>query len=308
MIEVRQLTKSFGPFSAVKSIDFTIQKGEIVGLLGPNGAGKTTTMRMITGYYYPTSGDVLVDSTSIKAEKQEVQKRIGYLPEAASAYHDMTVAEYLDFIADARKLEDQEKSRGIDYAVSATGLQVYYYRPIAHLSKGYKQRVGLAASLIHNPDILILDEPTSGLDPNQIVEIQNLIMKLASEKTIILSTHILKEVEDTCQRAIIINNGEIVLDESLEQLSRAKEGIATFTVGFKGNAGDAAEKLRSISSASDVRSVNSTDGNSRFMLSADQNAAEQIFRMAVEQQLVLTELTPKKQSLEEVFHSLTRGK
>ncbi len=305
MIEVNNLTKNFGPFSAVKGIDFNINRGEVVGLLGPNGAGKTTTMRMMTGYYYPTDGDVKLDGVSIKEERQHIQEQIGYLPEAASSYTDMVVADYLDFVAESRKLSLQQKRDGIDLAVTSTSLESNYYRPINVLSKGYKQRVGLAAALLHDPSVLILDEPTSGLDPNQIVEIQNLIRKLAENKTIILSTHILKEVEASCERVIIIHNGDIVLDDKLAHLQQDSQNKYTYKVTLKGNISNARETLAQSLSTEQVAV---SDSQTELLVRGDDNAGETIFNTAVQNNWVLREMAVQRRSLEEIFQSLTRGK
>ncbi|HRP68736.1 MAG TPA: ABC transporter ATP-binding protein, partial [Turneriella sp.] len=224
MIAVSSLEKSFGPYQAVRQVNFSIGKGEVVALLGPNGAGKTTTMRMLTGFYEPTSGQVTIGGLDVVKDRKAVQSMIGYLPEGANSYPDMLVGEFLNFIAESRSLSDEAAQKGIAKAIEVTDLKDKIHVPIMQLSKGYKQRVGLAAALLHDPQVLILDEPTSGLDPNQIHEIRQLIRNLAKEKTIILSTHILKEVEDTCERAIIINNGRIVLDERLDKIQRRKEG------------------------------------------------------------------------------------
>ena len=246
MIEVRDLKKSFGTTEAVKGISFSVKKGSIVGLLGPNGAGKTTIMRIITGYYRPHEGDVQINGISVKTDTLSIRKMIGYLPETSCTYSDMLVCDYLNFIGESRMLNESEKTRGIDKSVHATSLQEYFYKPISKLSKGYKQRVGLASTLIHDPDILILDEPTSGLDPNQIREIQTLIKNLSKEKTVILSTHILSEVEASCERAIIINHGKIVLDKPLQEISNLKKGSSTIRVTLKGKNPSALEKYKQV--------------------------------------------------------------
>ncbi|RME90406.1 MAG: ATP-binding cassette domain-containing protein [Candidatus Hydrogenedentota bacterium] len=306
MIEVENLRKSFGDFEAVRGISFRIEKGEVVGLLGPNGAGKTTTMRMLTGFYNPTAGSIHVAGYSLPEQKLEAQKKIGYLPESSSSYPDMIVSDFLRFVGEARDLNEKELAEGIDRGVTAAGLEKYYYRPISQLSKGYKQRVGLAAALIHNPDILILDEPTAGLDPNQIAEIQNLIRELGKEKTIILSTHILKEVEATCKRAIIIHEGKIVSDASLEELQTKKEGQISLTVSIKGKI-DPSSVLREKVTIDYVNTLPGHEELSRFEISGPADLPEKIFQLAVEQGWVLTELAPQKQSLEDVFQMLTGG-
>lgn len=309
MIEVNHLVKHFGVFPAVKDINFTISKGEVVGLLGPNGAGKTTTMRMMTGYYDPSDGNVTIDGVNVAENKQFVQKQIGYLPESASSYSDMLVRDFLSFVGQARGLSDDALTTGIDKAVEATGLGKFFTRPISHLSKGFRQRVGLASALIHDPQVLILDEPTSGLDPNQIIEIQNLIKELAKEKTIILSTHILKEVEATCQRAIIISEGKIVLDESLDAIEKLKEGASKIHLTIKGRVSDAEQALKAkLSAESDrVMQTGITDEYTRLTVTSSSIKPEALFSLAVEKNWILSELYEQRQSLEEIFQSLTTG-
>lgn len=310
MIEVENLSKHFGIFTAVDNINFSIKKGEIVGLLGPNGAGKTTSMRMMTGFYEPTSGTVSVNGMSITEHRQEIQRILGYLPESASSYSDMIVADYLSFIASARNLEGSELRNGIDRAVAATSLEKFYYRPISHLSKGFRQRVGLAATLVHDPEVLILDEPTSGLDPNQIKEIQDLIRKLAEEKTIILSTHILREVEETCRRAIIISQGRIVLDESLASLEKLKEGGLRILLSLKGSPQNAYDILEERFTAPNehIERATSDENETRFTVTSGPEAPEKLFAIAVENNWIIRELTPERQSLNEIFHNLTGGR
>ncbi len=308
MIQIEGLTKNFGQFCAVKEISFKISKGEVVGLLGPNGAGKTTTMRMLAGYYTPSQGNVMIDKMLIQSNKQEVQKIIGYLPESSSAYNDMLVCNYLDFVAEARGLVKEEKEEGIEMAVASTSLEDYYYRPISQLSKGYKQRVGLASTLVHSPQILILDEPTSGLDPNQIREMQNLICELSKEKTIILSTHILSEVEATCQRAIIINNGEIVLDKPLNELEEIKEGLVNYKVTIKGKSPEIHKEYSSVfqSEGEKVELLEDKE-NTKLLITSNKDAAEQIFKTAKKNNHVLIDLYLAKSSLEDIFSNLTES-
>ncbi|MCB1145481.1 MAG: ATP-binding cassette domain-containing protein [Leptospiraceae bacterium] len=305
MIEAKGLSKSFGLFSAVKEISFNINKGEIVGLLGPNGAGKTTTMRMLTGFYEPSRGQVKIKGMNIDDSRREVQSLIGYLPESASSYHDMLVCDFLEFIGSARSLSDEQLKRGVDFAVSSTSLEKYFTRPIGQLSKGYKQRVGLAAALIHDPEVLILDEPTSGLDPNQIVEIQNLISELAKEKTIILSTHILKEVEETCKRVLIIADGRLVLDESLLALQGRRDGAIRLNATIESDndpIGALSEKIQFLNPGS-----SRAEGKRHHISFATDDGEEpaKVFHECVARGWVLTELHREKKSLEEVFQQLT---
>ena len=309
MIEVRNLKKSFGNTEAVKGISFSVSKGDVVGLLGPNGAGKTTSMRMLTGFYRPESGggEVCINGISVTEDDIATKKMIGYLPETSCTYSDMLVCDYLEFIADARMLDNAQKKRGIESSIGYTSLQQYYYQPISQLSKGYKQRVGIASTLVHDPDILILDEPTSGLDPNQIKEIQRLVSELSKEKTIILSTHILSEVEATCERAIIINEGEIVLDKPLKELSTFKTGGYSYRINIKGNPESALNTYQQIfSDEGDLVEAQSTDGeNTVLRIISKENSAEMIFKTAVDQGYVLLELSSERSSLEDVFTSLT---
>lgn len=324
MIQVKNLSKNFAAVEAVKDISFSIDQGEIVGLLGPNGAGKTTTMRMLTGFYKPTHGSVVFDDVVLFQEGKEtsqediqtVQGKIGYLPEFFSAYPNMQVRDFLLFTASARNLSQEETRNGLDMAVTKTALEKFFYRPISQLSKGYKQRVGLAAALLHDPDFLILDEPTSGLDPNQILEIQDLIVSLAKSKTIILSTHILKEVEAVCQRALIISGGRLVLDDSLANITAMQTQNMVYNFLLKANDQTNfsallktefpdAEKLqveKNLQTVSVSLHVKSSEGDSTL---ADNFTREKIFQFCVKHNLVLLELVRQQQSLENVFHQIT---
>ncbi|MBX3722367.1 MAG: ATP-binding cassette domain-containing protein [Turneriella sp.] len=306
MISVSALKKNFGAYEAVKQISFSIGKGEVVALLGPNGAGKTTTMRMLTGFYEPSSGTATVGGHDVQKNRKAVQALIGYLPESASSYPDMLVSEFLEFIAESREMEKEAAAKGIAKAVKVTDLGKYLYSPIMHLSKGYKQRVGLAAALLHDPQVLILDEPTSGLDPNQINEIRQLIRELSKEKTIILSTHILKEVEDTCERAIIISDGRIVLDEKLEKIQRMKEGRETWEFALKGNQASALGKIQGLVGAGEsVQLASTSDAETRFNAETTAGFNEKLFALCVSEKWVLRELFMQKQSIEDVFARLT---
>lgn len=306
MISVSGLKKNFGEYEAVKQISFTIGKGEVVALLGPNGAGKTTTMRMLTGFYEPTGGKATVGGHDVQNDRKAVQALIGYLPESASSYPDMLVREFLQFIAESRNLTPEQAERGIAKAVKVTDLNKYLNSPIMHLSKGYKQRVGLAAALLHDPQVLILDEPTSGLDPNQIHEIRQLIRDLSKEKTIILSTHILKEVEDTCERAIIISDGRIVLDEKLDKIQRMKEGRETWEFALKGNQSTALPKIKALLSGDEnVTVISTNDAETRFAAETLAGFNEKLFALCVSEKWTLREMFMQKQSIEDVFARLT---
>jgi ABC-2 type transport system ATP-binding protein len=221
MIQVESLTKYYHDLCAVNAISFEIQKGEILGLLGPNGAGKTTTLRMLTGFLQPTDGSIRVKDYSIDKNPLEIKSILGYLPESAPLYHDMLVYDYLNYVADIREIDKRRKLDRIRQLGDLCGINNVMHQPIGELSKGYKQRVGLAHAMMTDPEILVLDEPTSGLDPNQIVEIRQIIKRIGKEKTIILSTHILSEAEATCDRVVIINKGKVVADDSTENLKES---------------------------------------------------------------------------------------
>ena len=233
MIHVENLTKYFNELCAVDQISFDIQRGEIMGLLGPNGAGKTTFLRMLTGYLRPTSGSVQVKDYTIDEHLLEIKKLLGYLPESAPLYHDMLAYDYLDYVADVREIRGEGKLSRIRRLADLCGLNEVMHQPIVELSKGYKQRVGLAHAMMSDPEILVLDEPTSGLDPNQIVEIREIIKKIGKEKTIVISTHILSEAEATCDRIVIINRGRIVADGSTETIKQTASGEYLISISLQ---------------------------------------------------------------------------
>jgi ABC-2 type transport system ATP-binding protein len=310
MIKVENLQKSFGPNMAVNGVSFEINAGDVVGFLGPNGAGKTTTMRMITTYLAADSGRIEIDGADVTEDPLGVRQQIGYLPEAAPLYQDMEVLEYLVFVASIRRIPRTERSRRIGAIVDSCGLGEVLRRKIGYLSKGYRQRVGLAQSMVHDPRILILDEPTTGLDPNQIVEIRNLIRDIGRDKTVILSTHILSEVQSTCNRALIINRGRIAADGRPEQLAGAiKGGGITYTVSFKGEAAAVETVLGAASFLSGFDRERDDQGALVYSLAGTESndIGEKIFRMAVDNKLVLTELRREVASLESIFGSLTTG-
>jgi ABC-2 type transport system ATP-binding protein len=306
-IVVNNLTKKFGTQRAVDNISFEVKTGEILGFLGPNGAGKTTTMKIITCYMAQNDGDVKVNDLSILEDQDEIKKFIGYLPENNPLYNDMPVLEYLEFVADLQNVAKDKISGRISEMVNVCGLDVEKHKKIGELSKGYKQRVGLAQAMIHDPDILILDEPTSGLDPNQIVEIRKLIRQLGKQKTVILSTHILPEVEATCDRILIINNGKIVADGTADMLRKRAQGQEVLRVAIaKPEVRDQViAKLQSLDSVAlvdfDSESKNSFIINSK----EDSSSREEIFNMCVNNKWVLTEMTPLETKLEDIFRELT---
>ncbi len=305
LLKVEKVWKHFGEFPALKGVSFEVKKGEVVGLLGPNGAGKTTMMRILTGFYQPSQGKVTLDGVSVVENREYIQERVGYLPENKTLYLDMLVEEYLNFLADVRNLQGSLRKERLEYAISATGIEKYYYTPISHLSKGYRQRVGLAGALLHDPEILILDEPTSGLDPNQILEIQGLIKKLGEEKTIFLSTHILEEVRKTCKRAIIIREGEIVYDDTLEHLEKLSEGSQKIYLTLKGDIPQAKEILQKAFPNESIEETERNAQETRLLITTPKDLSEEIFQVVVKNQWILRELYRERISLVEIFRKLT---
>jgi ABC-2 type transport system ATP-binding protein len=310
-IEVRDLRKTYGDHVALRGIDFTVEQGEVVGFLGPNGAGKSTAMKIITGYLAPTGGQAFVDGHETLADPIAAQKRIGYLPEHAPIYLDMRVRDFLHYVGRIRGLGTVERARSIERVADQCGIAPRLGQQISALSKGFRQRVGLAQALLHSPPILILDEPTTGLDPNQIVEIRNLIREIGRKRTVILSTHILSEVQATCDRVIIINKGELVADGSTDDVTARTQGgqmlhvvLAADTV--KPNMVAVEAGLKTIEG---VVRVQQTEVAHRdhfgFELLTDGDRREAIFRFAIAQGLMLLELAPERTNLEEVFRRLT---
>ncbi len=309
MIEVRGITKSFGTMRALNDVSFQIGKGEILGFLGPNGAGKSTTMKIITTFLAADSGTVKVDGIDVLENPLAVRHRIGYLPENVPLYLDMNVQEYLRFVGQARGLSGNKLNDRLDWCVEACGLTTEYKKNIGELSKGYKQRTGLAQALIHDPDILILDEPTSGLDPLQIMGIRELIKSLAGAKTIIFSTHILQEVSPVTDRVVVINEGEIIADGDVNELARDAMKTNRVYVGAR-QSGDAVESdLRGLSEVSEVSPAEMTnDGGCRFEVRGPfgQDLVGAIDKLARDKSWELTELHEATFSLEDTFISLTR--
>ncbi len=310
-ITVRNLVKKYGNQAAVNNISFDVGTGEILGFLGPNGAGKTTTMKIITCYMPPNAGTVEVDGLSISDHSLEVRRKIGYLPEMNPLYYDMNVLDYLDYSARLQGMSDAAIPGKVKDMVGVCGLGDVRHKDIGELSKGYRQRVGLAQAMIHDPEVLILDEPTSGLDPNQIVEIRKLIRQLGRAKTVILSTHILSEVQATCDRVLIINEGAIVADGTPDQLQRQFTSGEILTLEVKTGTADPLEmvapKLRILAYVKNVTLLSRHDGVSRFELEAEKGAdvREAAFRLAVSENWVLLEMQRKATTLEDVFHKLT---
>ncbi len=306
-IVVNNLSKRFGIQLAVDNISFEVKTGEILGFLGPNGAGKTTTMKIITCYMAQNSGDVKVNGLSILEDKEEIKKQIGYLPENNPLYSDMPVLDYLQFVAELQNVPKEKISNRIAEMVITCGLDVEKHKKIEELSKGYKQRVGLAQAMIHDPEILILDEPTSGLDPNQIVEIRKLIRELGKQKTVILSTHILPEVEATCDRILIINNGKIVADGTADSLRKRAQGQEVLRVQVA-ESRDKDEVFTALKKLQTVALVDFDNENQNtFIVNSinDQSSRKEIFNMCVNNKWVLTEMTPIETKLEDIFRELT---
>ena len=309
MIDVKGLTKRFGHTVAVRDISFQVPAGQVLGFLGHNGAGKTTTMRILTGYLPADGGTAEIAGFDIFSQSLEVRKRIGYLPESAPLYLDMDVPDFLNFIAQVRKIPKSEIPEMRNRMIEICGLKSVLHKRIGELSKGYRQRVGLAQAMIHDPDILVLDEPTSGLDPNQIVEIRELIRQIGREKTIILSTHILPEVTATCDRILIIHEGRLVADGTPEQLTAQAAGDAMIWVTVQNPADDTRDILARIHGIREVveDSDNGTCDGRRYGLKSKSAAgmAANIFQCAVQNGWTLTELHTETASLEDIFAELT---
>jgi ABC-2 type transport system ATP-binding protein len=309
MIDVRNLTKTYGETVAVNDITFKVKRGEILGFLGPNGAGKTTTMKVLTCFMPPTSGTVTIDEQDVTEHSLEIRQKIGYLPEQNPLYYDMDVVDYLRFVAELRGIPKEECSARLRRVVDVCGLKPVISRNIGELSKGFRQRVGLAQAMIHEPQILILDEPTSGLDPNQIIEIRHLVQELGKEKTVILSTHILSEVQATCDRAIIIDDGKIVADGALKDLQAAFHGMERVNLEIRAPKDGCAEKLRAIDHVMQVNQKPAEGEIQRFVLEIEkgQDLREQIYDLSVREGWKLLELYRERTTLEDVFRQLTRG-
>lgn len=302
-IIVSNISKRYGTQLALDNVSFSIKPGEIVGLLGPNGAGKSTLMKIITCFIPPSSGDVTVYGHDIREQSLEVRKRVGYLPENNPLYTEMYIREALEFIAGIHNMGDKTKSR-INDIMELTGLNAERKKKIGALSKGYKQRVGLAQALIHDPDVLILDEPTSGLDPNQLVDIRNLIIEIGKQKTVVLSTHIMQEVEAMCNRAIIINLGKIVADDTPKNLLNAMGASDRVIAGF-----DKDIDLKLLKQITGVKQVTRRDANT-WLFEAEKgiDIRQEIFKFAVDHNLTVLSMQKEESTLEGVFQKLTRLK
>jgi ABC-2 type transport system ATP-binding protein len=305
-IVVENLTKKYGAQRAVDNISFRVKTGEILGFLGPNGAGKTTTMKAIVTYLTPNEGDIHVGNFSIHQNPDEVKKLIGYLPENNPLYSDMPVIDYLKFVAELQGIAKAKIRDKILEMITICGLEGEKHKKIGELSKGYKQRVGLAQALIHDPQVLILDEPTSGLDPNQIVEIRELIKKIGREKTVILSSHILAEVEATCDRILIINKGKIVADGTSKDLRKQSEGREILKVKVEdGDKNDIFKTLQGLSTIGIVDFMKKDDSAYEVQSKPGISSRKEIFKLCVEKGWTLTEMTPIETKLEDIFRELT---
>jgi len=305
MISVESVTKRYGELTAVNDLSFQVDRGEVVGFLGPNGAGKTTTMRMLTGTLQPDVGRVLFDGRSIGDDLAGAKRRVGYLPESNPLYEDMLVSEYLEFAARLRGLTGPGLRTAVRRAVDQTGLADVFYRPIAEASKGFRQRIGLAAAILHEPEILVLDEPTEGLDPNQRVEIRRLVSELGRERTVLLSTHVMQEVEATCSRLLIINRGRLAAEGTVGQLIAGDTGLSQYSVEAEGHG--VVEALAALPGV-DRHESEPVDGRVRVRLAARGDAEElrpRIFGLARDHGWTLWELHRERASLEDVFRQLT---
>lgn len=310
-IKIENLTKYYGNFLAVKDISFEVKTGEIVGFLGPNGAGKTTTMKLITTYLSQNSGKIFVDGMDTETDSLAVRKKIGYLPEQNPLYSDMNVIDYLKYAAELQSVEKTQINESVKKMVRVCGLEDVKHKDIGELSKGYRQRVGLAQAMIHNPDVILLDEPTSGLDPNQIIEIRKLIRDLGKQKTVILSTHILQEVQAVCDRVIIINNGQIVADGTTDSLQKKFQGQLKLSLTIKKDPKAGKEKIlglfETVNGVEKAKIVSEDDEvwNIDILANKGSDVRDAVFKKVVSSDMVLLNLHQEETSLEDIFRKLT---
>ena len=308
MIKVENLSKHYGSVKAVKSISFELNDGQVVGFLGANGAGKSTTLKIMTGYISPSSGNVFYGKKNIQDDTSEIQKDIGYLPELNPLYSEMIVHDYLKFISEVRGISENDFKNAFQKVVEECSLNAVAHRTIANCSKGYKQRIGLAAALIHDPKILILDEPVTGLDPNQIVEIRELIKKLGKEKIVLMSSHILQEIQATVDRIIIINEGSIVADGSSEELlNDSAKGKADLKLEVSNADENDIRDMKATIPSIDIKNISKEDSFTRINIEFPSNGdpREDIFKYAVDKNWVILEMVTSKQNLEDIFRKLT---
>lgn len=304
MIKVDGITKYYNNFKAIENVSFNVEKGEIVGFLGPNGAGKTTTMRVLTGYFLPNQGKVYIDDIDMEEEPKKAKKLIGYLPEVPPLYNEMTVEDYLVHVAKLKGMKIKDIRERLDYVISKTGLEEKRYKKIKTLSKGLKQRVGIAGAIIHKPKVLILDEPTIGLDPLQIIEIRNLIKEIAKDTTIILSSHILAEVQEVCNRILVINRGKIIAEDSKENLKNKLMQGKRFLIKIKESENDLENILSNISG---IKSVMKVEDNSFTVIAEnDEKVQSEISKAIVNNNYSLLEIKEEDMSLEEIFSKLIK--
>ena len=306
-IELRGVTKRFGDNAAVDDVSFTVNKGEVVGFLGPNGSGKTTTMRLITSYYTPDSGEVLVDGLDNQAHDVETRRKIGYLPENNPLYGDLRVSEFLNFIANLRGLTQAERQANVEQAVEETGISEVYGIQVSQCSKGYRQRVGLAQAILHRPDILILDEPTEGLDPNQRVPIRELIASIGEQRTVMLSTHVLPEAEEMCDRVVIISRGRLVAQGTVAELQVASQQESVIDLEIEGDGVD--EALKRLTGVKSVERKLVDGARQGFLLSVDDETdlRPEISKLVASNGWTLWEMHRTERHLDELFHTLTAG-
>lgn len=306
MIEVKELCKDYGNLRAIENVTFSIKKGDVVGFLGPNGAGKSTTMKIITGFMAPSSGSAAVAGFDVFENPIEVKKRIGYLPEVPPVYSDMYVRDYLRYVAKLKQVDNQKINSFVDRAIEKTNLNAVANRLIHNLSKGFKQRVGIAQAIVSDPEVLILDEPTVGLDPKQVAEIRDLIKELKGQHTIILSTHILPEVQATCERVVIINKGKIVAQDTIQNLSTLEQGQGKIFVRLRKEVQDLGALLKDVAGVLDVDS-GANKKEWKIGYKGDDEIIDQLSAKIVSNGLGLIELSPSKVDLEDVFLKLTYG-
>tara|TARA_B100001079_G_scaffold58419_1_gene49221 strand:- start:1107 stop:2051 length:945 start_codon:yes stop_codon:yes gene_type:complete len=308
MIKVKGLSKNYGSVEAVKSVSFDLNDGEVIGFLGANGAGKTTTLKMITGYMVPTEGTITINGLDITNDTHEIQKQIGYLPELNPLYAEMRVYDYLEFLASIRDIKGSKFKDALSRVVEQCGLRGVVHKNISDCSKGYKQRIGLAAAMIHDPKILILDEPVTGLDPNQIIEIRSLIKSLGKEKLVFMSSHILQEIQATVDRIIIINKGEIVANGTSDELMTSFMGNVLLTMEVKGAKADAVKHIQA--SLPNVKFISSKKDKSTYTIQYEyekgKDSREDIFKYAVKNKWSILRMTPKTTDLEDIFRNLTK--
>ena len=307
MINIENLVKDYGDTRALNGINVSIPRGQVIGLLGPNGAGKSTTLRILTGYLKPTSGKITVKGLDVTEHPTEVKKMIGYLPESAPLYSEMLVYDYLAYIADLRGMKKPEKDIRIKELSELCGIKEVMHRPVRTLSKGYKQRVGLAQALIDDPEILVLDEPTSGLDPNQIVEIRSIIREIGREKTVIFSTHILSEAEAACSRIVIVNKGDIAADGSTEMLKTARSSSRNLEIIISGAEIDEVEKMFKSMDGISIMDIGSNEDGVKLNVGCNSDKRKDIYLMMKKTDWILLEMIQQKQTLETIFREITQG-